>query len=268
MGWAGAIIVLVAIAVAILVAIWDWNWFRGPAERLASARTHRQVTITGDLNANIWSWQPWVTADGVHIANPRWAGGKEMGNVGRIKAQVKLLPLLRGHVDLPLLRFDHPNAALFADAKGRKNWDFSDGRDVTPLKLPPIRNFIINDGHVIYVNEKRKLRFQGVINASEVIGADNKGFALVGKGTINNAPFRMDVTGGPLLNIHKDQPYPFDADIRAGDTYLTAKGAVPKPFDLGQFYLVGSARGSDLAHLFPLTGVALPNTPPYNLRGG
>lgn len=267
MGWTGAIVVLIAILVAILVAIWDWNWFRGPLERAASARLHREVTITGDLNADIWSWQPSATVDGVHIANPPWAGEKEMGNIGRVAVQLRLLPLLKGDVDLRILRFENPNLAMFADAQGRKNWDFSDGRDTAPLQLPPIRDFVIKDGKLVYVNEERKLRFEGVINASEQIGAQNRGFVLTGVGTINGAPFRMDVTGGPLLNIRRDTPYPFDAEIRAGDTYITAKGAIPEPFNLGEFYMTAAIRGPDMAKLFPLTGVALPNTPPYSLRG-
>ncbi len=267
MGWTGVVLAILAIAVAVLVAVWDWNWFRGPIERLASARLHRQVTITGDLNADIWSWQPSATIDGVRIANPAWAGGKDMANVQRISVKIRLIPLLTGRVDLRLLRFDRPNVALFADKTGRKTWDFSDGRDKTPAKLPPIRDFIIKDGHVAYLDLQRKLNFQGTINAAEQIGADNKGFGLVGTGTVNGAPFRMDVTGGPLINIQRDQPYPFDADIRAGDTYLSARGAVPRPFDLGQFYMTGSARGPDMAALFPLLGIALPNTPPYNLHG-
>jgi len=265
--WTGAILAILAIAIAVLIAVWDWNWFRGPIERLASARLHRQVTITGDLNADIWSWQPSATLDGVHITNPAWAGGKEMANVQRIAVKIRLIPLLMGRVDLRLLRFDRPNMALFADKAGRKTWDFSDGRVQAPMKLPPIHDFIIKDGHVVYLDLRRKLNFKGTINAAETIGADNKGFGLVGTGTVNGAPFRMDVTGGPLINIQRDQPYPFDADIRAGDTYLSARGAVPRPFDLGRFYMTGSARGPDMAALFPLLGVALPNTPPYNLRG-
>jgi uncharacterized protein involved in outer membrane biogenesis len=267
MSWTGAVLVILAIGIAILVALWDWNWFRGPIERMASARLHRQVTITGDLNADIWSWQPSATIDGVHIANPAWAGGQEMGNVRRIAVKIRLIPLLTGKVDLRVLRFERPNLALFADARGRRNWDFSDGRPQAPLKLPPIRDFVIKDGQLTYLDLHRKLRFKGVINAAEKIGADNKGFGLLGTGTINGAPFRMDVTGGPLLNIQRDRPYPFDAEIRAGDTYLSARGAVPEPFNLGQFYMTAAARGPDMAALFPLTGIALPNTPPYNLRG-
>ena len=267
MGWTGGVLAVLVIGIAILIAIWDWNWFRGPVERMASARLHRQVTITGDLNADLWSWQPSATIEGVHIVNPAWAGGHEMGNVRRIAVKIRLIPLLTGKADIRLLRFEQPNLALFADAKGRKNWDFSNGQPQAPLKLPPILDFVIQGGQLTYVDLQRKLRFRGEINAAERIGVDNKGFGLLGKGTINGSPFRMDVTGGPLLNIQRDRPYPFDAEIRAGDTYLSAKGAVPEPFNLGQFYMTAQARGPDMAALFPLTGVALPNTPPYNLRG-
>ncbi len=266
--WTAGILAVVAIAIAILIAIWDWNWFRGPLARFASARMHREVTIAGDLNVNLWSWQPSATVDGVRIANTPWAGREPMGEFERITVKIRLIPLLWGDVDLRLLRFDRPNLRLFADAQGRKNWDFSNGRKAEePMRLPPIRSFIINDGKLTYTDVKRELRFNATMNAQENLGEANRGFELIGQGTINRAPFRMEVTGGPLLNIDRNKPYPFNAEIRAGQTYITAVGNVPKPFDLGRFTTQLNARGPDMADLYPLTGVALPNTPPYRLRG-
>lgn len=267
LGWTGAILGVIALAVAILIAIWDWNWFRGPLERMASARLHRQVTITGDLNADVWSWRPSATVDGVAIANPAWAGPGELGTIDRLRVRIRLVPLLWGKADIRVLAVERPNFALLSDATGRKNWDFSDGRVKAPMNLPPIQRFLIKDGRLKYLDARRDVRFEGTINAREQLGADNRGFELLGRGTINGAPFRAEVVGGPLLNIERDKPYPFDAEIRSGRTFVTAKGAVPKPFDLGRFYMDTTARGPDLADLFPLTGVALPNTPPYSLRG-
>lgn len=267
LGWTGVVLVLLAIAVAILVAIWDWNWFRGPIERAASARLHRQVTITGNLNADVWSWQPSATVDGITIANPAWAGDKPLGRIDRLSVKIRLVPLLWGHVDMRRLAVVRPDFSLLADDKGRKNWDFSDGREKKPMQLPPIHSFVIRDGKLSYLDTKRDIRFQGVINASERLGEKNHGFELLGVGTINRAPFKAEVVGGPLLNIERSKPYPFDVDIHAGRTYITARGAVPKPFDMGHFYMAATARGPDMAELFPITGIALPNTPPYNLKG-
>lgn len=264
----GAVLAVLAIAIAILVAIWDWNWFRGPVARLASAKMSREVTITGDLRVRPWSWQPSAEIEGVRIANPAWAGRERMAQIDRIAVRIRLIPLLVGRVDLQLLRFDRPDVRLYADAQGRRNWDFSDGRDRgEPMRLPPIRRFIIEDGQLRYNDVKRDLTFSGEINAREQLGAQNRGFQLTGKGSLNREPFLLEVAGGPLLNIERDKPYPFDADIRAGDTVITARGAVPKPFDLGEIYMNATARGPDLGDLYGLTGIALPNTPPYNLRG-
>jgi uncharacterized protein involved in outer membrane biogenesis len=265
--WTGGILAVIAILITILILIWDWNWFRGPLERVASARMHRQVTIAGDLNVNLWSWRPSATVDGISIANPAWAGTGKMGTIDRLRVRVRLVPLLWGKADIRVLAVDRPNFRLLADAKGRKNWDFSDGRVKEPMNLPPIQRFVIREGKLSYLDAQRDVRFQGTINAREKLGADNRGFELTGKGTINGAPFKAEVVGGPLLNIERSKPYPFDVDLHAGQTHITARGAVPKPFDMGQFYMNATARGPDMAQLFPLTGVALPNTPPYSLRG-
>lgn len=265
----GGVVATLAVAVAILVAIWDWNWFRGPVARYASAKMHREVTIAGDLNVHLWSWQPSATVDRIRIANPAWAPDRaNMAEIERLSVKIRLLPLLKGDVDLRLLRFDKPNVRLYRDGQGRATWDFSDGRDKgAPMRLPPIRTFIINEGRLRYNDVQRKLTFTGTINASEQLGADNRGFEMRGNGSLNRNPFLMQVTGGPLLNIDKDTPYPFDAYVRAGETVITARGAVPEPFDLGQFHMNMTARGPDLADIYGLTGIALPNTPPYNLRG-
>ncbi|HEY2355976.1 MAG TPA: AsmA family protein [Phenylobacterium sp.] len=273
--WGGGVFLTLAIAAIVLAAIWDWNWFRGPVASIASARMHRQLTITGDLRVHPWSWQPSATVDGVHIADPAWASkadpkrrASDFADIDRIAVQIRLIPLFSGQMDLLLLEFDRPRARPYRDEQGRATWDFSDGAEPDrPIRLPPIRKFIINDGKLDYRDDQRKLVFSGTIEASERLGADNRGFRLTGAGTLNAQPFKLQVTGGPLLNIDRNKPYPFDADVRAGDTHVLAKGAVPKPFDLSRFYVDTNATGPDLADLYGLTGVPLPNTPPYALHG-
>ena len=266
--WTAGVVLALAAVVAILAVFWDWNWFRGPIAAIASARMHRQVIITGNLRVHPWSWQPSATVDGVRIADPAWAGNGDLAQIDRIAVQMRLIPLFTGHLDLQLLEIDRPRTRLLRDAEGHSTWDFSDGKTPdAPLRLPPIRRFLINGGQVDYHDLQRRLSFTGSLNATEQAGAANKGFEMVGKGLLNDQPFNLQVTGGPLLNIDRDKPYPFDADIHAGQTFVTATGAVPKPFDLAQFYMDVTARGPDLSQLYGLTGIPLPNTPPYQLHG-
>jgi uncharacterized protein involved in outer membrane biogenesis len=266
--WTAGAFLALALIVAFIVAIWDWNWFRGPLASAMASRLHRPVTITGNLAVHPFSWQPSATVDGVHVGNPKWAGPGNLADVGRIAVKIRLAPLFGGHLDMRLLEFDRPNLALLRDADGRATWDFSDGRRPDePLTLPPIRQFVINGGQLYLKDLDRKLTFTGTVEASEQLGVVGRGFQMVGDGTLNEQPFHLQVTGGPLLNIDRTRPYPFDADIRAGQTYVTARGAVPRPFDLGHFYMNTTARGPDLSALYGITGVPLPNTPPYSLHG-
>jgi len=266
--WTAGVFLLIAVAAALLAALWDWNWFRGPVSAIASGRMHRQVTIGGDLKVHLWSWQPSATADRVTIANPAWAGAGNLADIDRIALQIRLVPLFTGRLDMRLLEFDRPRMALYRDGDGRATWDFSDGsKPDEPMRLPPIRQFIIDGGQLNFRDDVRKLIFTGTVDAKERLGEANRGFQMVGKGSLNAEPFTLQLTGGPLLNIDRDKPYPFNADIRAGETYVTAEGAVPKPFDLAQFYMNVTSRGPDLSDLYGLTGVPLPNTPPYSLHG-
>ncbi len=270
----GLVAALIA-AVLILLALFNWDWFRPPLARMMSSNLHRPVRIDGHLKVHLFSWTPSATLGGLKIGQPDWVNGTSAGpkadfaEVDNITARVKLLPLFAGKVEVPLLQIDHPQVSMFQDKAGKSNWDFSNGKKPgKPAKLPAIQNFIINDGKLSIASLQRRLMFAGTVNAHERSnGAGQEGFRLGGQGTLNAKPFFMNVTGGPLLNVRPDKPYPFDADLRAGDTRVTAKGSVPHPFNLGEVYAAVSLSGHDLADLYYITGLALPNTPPYSIAG-
>ena len=269
LAWTGGVIAVVLGAFVLFLAFFDWNYLRGPISRFASMRTGREIAILGDLDVNALSLQPSATVRKIRIGNPAWAGKAPMAEVERLDVQIKVLPLLIGRVDLVRLELSKPNATLVRDRQGRSNWDFSNGKKKSkePFRMPPVRRFVIDDGQLKYSDAKRRLALNATINATERLGAANRGFVMAGRGSINREPFLLTVTGGPLLNVDAGKPYPFNADVRAGATRITAKGAIPKPFDLGRFHADFTARGADLADLYDLIGVPLPNTPPYRLAG-
>jgi uncharacterized protein involved in outer membrane biogenesis len=269
LAWTGGVIAVVLGAFVLFLAFFDWNYLRGPISRFASMRTGREIAILGVLDVYALSLLPSATVRKIRIGNPAWAGKAPMAEVERLDVQIKVLPLLLGRVDLVRLELDQPDATLVRDRQGRSNWDFSNGKkkDEKPFRMPPVRRFVIDDGRLKYSDAKRRLTLDAAINATERLGAANRGFTLAGRGSINREPFLLTITGGPLLNVDPDKAYPFHADVRAGATRITAKGAIPKPFDLGRFNADFTARGPDLADLYDLIGVPLPNTPPYRLAG-
>ena len=267
--WIGGVFGALALALIIFLMLFNWDWFRPPLAKMLSSKLHRPVRIVGHLKVHLFTWTPTVMLGGLQIGEPAWAPKKDLADFQTITVKMKLLPLLTGHVVLPLVELDHPEIAMFQAKDGRSNWDFSDGKKPgKPAKLPAIQNFVINDGKLAITSLQRKLAFSGTVNAHERdTGGGKEGFRLGGTGTLNGKPFLMNVTGGPLLNVKPDVAYPFDADVRAGDTEVTAKGQVPHPFNLGQVYGDVSLSGRDLADLYYLTGITLPNTPQYRIAG-
>lgn len=262
---------LVAAVIAFLV-IFDWNWLRGPLSRYASAQMGREVAITGDLRVHPWSLSPKAEAYGVRIGQPDWARkadpqAGQMVRLQRIAVQVKILPLLRGDVIMPFLALDKPDVRLLRDKDGKANWTFGARKSDKPLKLPAIQRFVINDGKLRYEDRQRGTLFVGSVNAQERAGERGGRFVLEGDGTLNKAAFKAEVSGGPLLNISPSRPYPFDAQVRAGATRIVAHGQVTRPFDLGRFETDFTVSGADLNRLHDLTGLTLPNTPPYRVSG-
>jgi uncharacterized protein involved in outer membrane biogenesis len=258
-----------AAAVAVFFAIFTWDWFRGPLARYLSARTGREVQIEGHLQVHPFSWRPWAQVGGVRIGNPKWLGGgrADVADLGQTTIQAKLIPLLTGRLELPLVDIEQPTLTLYADKSGRNNWTFGKPSG-QGAKLPLIQHFVLNQGKVRLEDVQRRLRFVGTVTTTENAGRFSaQAFHLEGAGALNAAPFVARVVGGPLVHVQRDRPYPFDMDVHAGATHIVAHGQVTKPFDLGHLTTVATVTGPDLADLYLLTGVVLPNTPAYSLHG-
>ncbi|HVZ28582.1 MAG TPA: AsmA family protein [Rhizomicrobium sp.] len=242
----------------------DWNQMRGPIGRYASAHYGREVRIDGNLNVNLFRWQPHVEVGGLYIGNPGWVAQPEGASVNQAVVEFRLVPAIFGHLKLPLVALNQPHALIVRDANGRNNWD-SDGSGAG-WHIPPINRFLVNDGHLQIDDRVRKLKFTGTITSQEVAGGANA-FQLKGDGMLNGNKFLAEIHGGPLINVDEARPYAFTADIRAGDTKAMLDGSITHPFHLDQLAATANFSGNSLADLYDLTGLALPRTPPYHISG-
>lgn len=262
---------LVGIFVLVLATL-DWNAMRGPLSRYLSSRLEREVRIDGDLDVTLFSWTPSATLNGLVVQQPDWVSEQDnstesFAQIERLAVSIELGQLLRGRVVLPELALTRPAFRLLRDASGRANWRVNpEDEDLAP-RLPPIRRFVIEQGQLNLLDARRKLVLDGRFSSQEIEGSSENAFRLDGKGELNRRPFVLTMTGDPLLNIDPDQSYGFKADVRAGDTRIIAQGSLAEPFDLGAFDVNATFSGSDLAELYDLTGLALPNTPPYRVAG-
>lgn len=268
--WAGGVFGFLAATVVLILVFADWNALRGPISRMASAASGREIVIAGDLDVNPWSWTPEIRVRDLHIGNPaRYRERGEFAVVHEARAAVRWLPLLTGRLEVVRLGLHGANVSLYRDDAGVSNWSPSNAAQRgRPVNLPAIREFSLDEGRVRLEDDNRNMVLVATFATRESANRREHGqFALTGEGQINDQAFAIELTGAALFNVERDRPYRFHADVRAGPTHILADGAIDRPFDFSRWHADVDATGADLADLYELTGLALPNTPPYDLAG-
>jgi uncharacterized protein involved in outer membrane biogenesis len=265
---------LIVMVFVVLALIPDSTW-RSLLAKVVSAETNRQATI-GETKVHLFSLHPSVAVGDFSLANADWIPGRPMIKVEHISATLSLVSLLRLHLVFPRVEIRSPDIDLERDKDGRANWDFTTpgARKPAPQRpskaanLPAIQQFILSDGKLAASDAIRKLKFKGEMSVAEHSGGSGEtALHLHGTGVLNGKPFDLRVHGGPLLDVDPAKPYDFDAEVHAADIRLEAHTEVKHPFDLGSITSKFHLSGKDLADVYYLTSLALPNTPPYDLSG-
>ncbi|QCP49516.1 AsmA family protein [Trinickia violacea] len=84
-----------------------------------------------------------------------------------------------------------------------------------------------------------------------------EGTAISGSGKLGSV---LALQGG-------DRPFPLQAEVRIGDTHLALVGTLTDPSHLAALDLRLWLAGVSLSHLYAITGITLPQTPPYATDG-
>ncbi|MPW18483.1 AsmA family protein [Paraburkholderia sp. CNPSo 3157] len=99
-------------------------------------------------------------------------------------------------------------------------------------------------------------------------GAPQYGIGWTVKGTYNRSPVSgSGKFGGVLALQDASRPFPVQADVKAGDLRIAMVGTVTDPAHLAAVDLRLWLQGTSADQLYQLTGITLPQTPPYATEG-
>ncbi|MBJ6983544.1 AsmA family protein [Luteimonas sp. MC1750] len=256
--------VVVAAGLLALLLLWDWNWFRGPVERIVSARTGRSFDIGGDLDVDVGRTAV-IRADRLTLGNADWSDSPDMATTDRLELHVRLWPLLAGQVHIPELRLRQPDILLEAGEDGG-NWRF-DGMSGEG-EGPRIDLLHVESGRLRYVDAARETDVDLGVASEDTEDPSVRPLALSGDGHWRGAPFELTgAVASPLALRETETPYAIDLRASAGATRAHARGAITRLLGLSAFDLQMALSGKDLEDLYPLLGIAMPHTPPYELDG-
>jgi len=88
------------------------------------------------------------------------------------------------------------------------------------------------------------------------------------KGKYNNSPVSGTGKLGEVLSLQDaTRPFPLQADVKIGDTRIALVGTLTDPMHLAALDWRLWFQGQSLSHLYSLTGIALPDSPPFATEG-
>ncbi|WP_296251902.1 AsmA family protein [Pseudomonas sp. UBA4194] len=298
----GSLLVLIAILV-VVIATFDWNRIKPTLNEKVSAALHRPFAINGDLAVQ-WqrepeeggwrAWVPWprFVAQDITLGNPDWSTKPQMASLQKIEFRLSPLPLLAQRVVIPRIDLTAPDASLQRLADGRANWTFQfDEKDpnAEPSKwVIDIGSIGFDKGRVVYDDQTLKANLEVLIDPlgkpipfSDIVGsgaakkvsdqgahAQDYAFGFKVNGRYKGLPVSGNGKIGGLLALQDAaQPFPVQVDVTAGDTRAAVAGTLTDPRNLGALDLRLKLSGSSLGNLYPLTGVTLPDSPPYSTDG-
>jgi uncharacterized protein involved in outer membrane biogenesis len=93
-------------------------------------------------------------------------------------------------------------------------------------------------------------------------------FGWKAAGRYHDLPFKGEGRIGGMLAVQDPkQPFPVQAQVEAGRTKVSVAGTLTDPKHMGALNLRLAISGASMSDLYPLTGVALPDTPAYSTDG-
>ena len=214
--------------------------FRDQVAGHASSLTGRKTKIA---NVSIdWGSTARVQLAGVEVANPDWSKQPHMLKAEQIDFELKLWPLLKGDLVLPLAgaaqargagrgrRQGAARTGAWARRRWRPGW-CRPRRPTIASTTPMIGRLEISDGKITYRDPKRKLELDGTISTAQGKAGDQSKAELHLKGKLQGQALALKFVGGSVLMLRDTtQPYPIDLDVTFGGTKLVAKGTVQDPF--------------------------------------
>jgi AsmA family protein len=289
-----AAIVALVVILALVIVFFPWDVLRGPVNRYVSERTGRHFEITRKLDVKLGRTAR-ILADGIEIANPEWAKDPYLVRAESGEIDVRLAPLLfHRQLVLPLIALRKPQLGLQVEADGRRSWAF--GRDTGDRRnVPEIGAFVVDEGSIHFIATKHEAdihtdfaidgpltlnlpreRQAGRAASSPAQPAASPGetpqalpLRFTARGTWQKESFTAKGRTGNVLYLSAplQKPFPMEIDASAGATRLVARGEIASLATLDGADARVDLQGRNLADLYKLLGVVLPETPHYAVHG-
>ena len=252
------VLVLPVVLVGALLLVAQSEWGERWVEQRVANRLHREVALEG-LSIKL-GWPPRVVLAKLRISNPGWAQTANLIDAEGLYARVAVPPLFRGRVVVPYLGASVATAGLELDGK-RATWRFGEpGREEEESRLQ-LGLVYLQDGHIRYIDKPDATDLEIAVQGSAGEGGE---LHANGAGRFRGEAVKAAVRV-PNLNVQHEAPLAVVGEGTVGRTKASVDGSLAT--DGRSMDLKLRLQGQTFKDLARITGMVLPDSPPYTLSG-
>lgn len=252
------LVLLPVVAVGALVLVAQSEWGERFVEKRVAGMLDREVEING-ISVRP-GWPPRVILSKLRIGNPSWAKTPNLIDAEGFYARVLVLPLFRGRVVVPYLGARHATAGLELDGK-RATWRFgkrAEDQQDSRLRLGLV---YLDDGKIRFIDAGEHTDLDIEVKGSAGEGGE---IQAKGSGTFRGEPTTATVRV-PGLDPQHTAPLEVNGSAKVGRTQAEARGTLAT--DGSTLDLQMKLAGQNLKDFSKVSGIVLPDTPPYVFSG-
>ncbi len=262
---AGVFFVPVVLAI-LFIAFFGWNWLHGPIERMALEKTGRELVINGDIEVMFGWHQPRIHATKVSFANPAWAKAKQMVSADDVEITIDLPQIFWQNIVFPEVHLKRPLIFLEQGANGQKNWLLDHQQQDESARIR-IDRLTLDNGTLGYDDVEQKTSIRMELSTQKTTSGDGE-LIFAARGQYKGMNLKAKGNGGPVLGLRDERsPYPLKANLTVGLTVAQVEGTITSLLKFSAMDMRLALRGESLAQLFPLLGIAFPETRAYSTDG-
>lgn len=276
----GALAVVLVVGVAVCEWL-GWPFLRGPIAGLIGRQVERDVSFGDDFRLSLFGGLR-LSSDRFSIGPPRDrpAGAPDdfvQANDVELKLPYStLIGPLRGSTE-PLrvtsLSVVQLSATLWRGADGKANWQFGSGENTgQPVVLPQFDRLVVREGRIRVDDAVSSVHAVADLSTEEGTTVGEKGGLKVSaRGTYRSRPLRVQLSSSgllPLAQSSAERPLPITLKAEASGAKLDFEGQAADVLRLESLKGDFALSGPTLAAVGDATGLTLPNTPAFDMKGG
>jgi len=260
-------------AIYVFLYTFDYNKLKPRIARMVKDATGRELNIGGDINLKIGLFPALVVSD-ITFANASWGSQSQMITMARLQAQVRLLPLLTGNVELRSIALAGVAVLLETKPDGQGNWEFtaaeSPAKSTMTSRAPKISvdNIRLENIDLAFRDAKTgSTRRFSLADLKVVKQAAGDRLAVDLRADYNGQLLTLTGQTGLVRELLGSERFPLELSGVFADTAIKLEGAIDDALKLTGMDLKIHTSGKNLAELKQSGNFRLPKTTAFDLTG-